>query len=64
MRLSSVLASEAMRSGGAMKIRKVPRHKQPKASVNKKIEKEIRIQVTANEAMSNRSLRYASRSSW
>ena len=64
MRLSSILANEAQRSGGIMSIQKVSRDEQPSAAVNKKIEKEIKIQVEANEAMSNRSARYASRSSW
>ena len=63
MRLSVLLAAEAERSGGDMVIEYVPSSKQPTAKTLKRIEREIAAQISANEAMSNRSMHYASRQS-
>ena len=63
MRLSVLLAAEVERSGGDMVIERVPHSKQPTAKTLKRIEREIAAQISANEAMSSRSMQYASRQS-
>lgn len=63
MKLNEVLASEVQRSGGRMVIERVPDSKQPSSKTLKRIEREIASQISANEAMSNRSMHYASRMS-
>lgn len=61
MKLSTILAKEAERSRGGMVIETVPQSKQPAASTLRRIEREIAAQISANEAMSSRSMNYASR---
>lgn len=61
MKISRVIEKEMQKSGGSVNIVKVPASKRPTASALKKLESEIASQVGANEAMSNRSMLYASR---
>ena len=61
MRLSRVIEREMEKSGGRVRVVKVPARKKPTASALTKLEREIASQVSANEAMSNRSMLYASR---
>lgn len=44
-----------------MVIQRVPRNKQPTANTLRRIEREIASQISANEAMSSRSMNYASK---
>lgn len=62
MKMSRVIAKEMQKSGGRVRVVKVPASKRPTASALTKLEREIASQVSANEAMSNRSMLYASRS--
>lgn len=62
MKISKVIEKEMQKSGGQVKVVKVPVSKRPTASALTKLEREIASQVNANEAMSNRSMLYASRS--
>lgn len=49
------------KSAGQVKIVKVPASKRPSVASLKKLDHEIAAQVSANEAMSNRSMLYASK---
>lgn len=62
MKISKVIEKEMQKSGGQVKVVKVPVSKRPTTSALTKLEREIASQVNANEAMSNRSMLYASRS--
>lgn len=62
MRISRVIEKEMQKSGGRVKVVKVPANRRPTASALTRLEREIASQVSANEAMSNRSMLYASRS--
>ena len=62
MRISRVIEKEMQKSGGRVRVVKVPANKRPTASALAKLEREIASQVSANEAMSNRSMLYAARS--
>lgn len=62
MKISKVIEKEMQKSGGQVNVVKVPVSKRPTASALTKLEREIASQVSANEAMSNRSMLYASRS--
>lgn len=62
MKISKVIEKEMQKSGGQVNVVKVPVSKRPTASALTKLEREIASQVNANEAMSNRSMLYASRS--
>lgn len=59
MRLSRVLANEAVRSAGAMVITPCPSDRQPMASTINRIEWELAAQLRANNAMRIRSMYYA-----
>lgn len=63
MKLDRMIAREINKSNGQIKIVKVPAEKRPKAEDLKKLDCEIRAQVSANEAMSSRSMLYASKTS-
>ena len=63
MNLSRMIAREINKDGSATQIVKVPANKRPKAADLKTLDREIAAQVNANEAMSNRSLVYASKTS-
>ena len=60
MRISKVIEKEMQKSGGRVRVVKVPVSKRPTASALETLEREIASQVSANEAMSNRSMLYAS----
>ncbi|MCD8015751.1 MAG: hypothetical protein LUG99_21825 [Lachnospiraceae bacterium] len=49
------------KSGGHVKMVSVPKNKRPTAVSIKKLDREIAVQVSANRAMSNRSMLYASK---
>lgn len=61
MRISKVIEKEMQKSGGRVRVIKVPAERRPTAAALKKLEREIASQVSANEAMSNRSMLYASK---
>ncbi len=61
MRISRVIEREMQKSNGRVRVVKVPANRRPTASALTKLEREIASQVSANEAMSNRSMLYASR---
>lgn len=52
---------EMKKSGGHVKMVSVPKNKRPTAVSIKKLDREIAVQVSANRAMSNRSMLYASK---
>ena len=61
MNISRMIEKEMDKSGGRVRIVKVPASKRPTAESLKKLDREIAAQVSANEAMSNRSMLYASK---
>lgn len=61
MKISQVIEKEMQKSGGRVNVSKVPINKRPTASSLAKLEREIASEVSANEAMSNRSMLYASK---
>jgi hypothetical protein len=63
MKLSRMIANEMNKSNGQVTIVRVPDDKRPTTMSLKKLDREIAAQVSANEAMSNRSVLYASRTS-
>ena len=63
VKLSVMLANEVKRSKGGMVIKEVPYSKQPTQKALRRIEREIAAEISANEAMSSRSMHYASKMS-
>ncbi len=63
MNLRRMIAREMEKGNGQIEIVKVPANKRPTAASLKKLDREIAAQVSANEAMSNRSVLLASRTS-
>lgn len=63
MRVSRMIVREMKKDNTQIKIVKVPASKRPKAADLRKLDREIAAQVNANEAMSSRSVLYASRTS-
>lgn len=61
MRISRVIAKEMRKSGGQVSVEKIPIRNRPDSASLQKLEREIASQVNANEAMSNRSMLYATR---
>lgn len=61
MRIDQIIEKEMKKSGGRVKVVKLPENKRPTAASLAKLEREIASQVSANEAMSNRSMLYAAR---
>lgn len=61
MRISRVIEREMQKSGGRVRVVKVPTSRRPTVAALTKLEREIASQVSANEAMSNRSMLYAAR---
>lgn len=60
MKLRELLATEVKRSDGEMTIESVADDGLPSAKTSERIEREIAAQISANEAMSSRSMQYAS----
>lgn len=63
MNLSRMIAREMNKGTGQIKIKRVPANKKPTAASLRKLDREIAAQVSANEAMSNRSVLLASKTS-
>lgn len=63
MKISRIIAQEMNSSAGGVKVVKVPSSKRPTAASLKRLDREIAAQVSANEAMSTRSMFYASKMS-
>lgn len=63
MRISKIIVREMNNSAGHVKIVKVPDSKRPTAASLRKLDREIAAQVSENEAMSTRSVLYASKMS-
>lgn len=63
MKGTSMIEREMRRSGGYVKIVDVPASMRPTKASLKKLDREIAAQVRANEAMSTRSILYASKAS-
>lgn len=61
MKINRMIKNEMNKSGGRVRIVQVPMEKRPTGESVKRIDREIAAQVSANEAMSNRSMLYASR---
>lgn len=61
MNISRMISKQMNKSAGQVKIVKVPVSKRPSVESLKKLDREIAAQVSANEAMSNRSMLYASK---
>ena len=61
MNFSRMLRKEMQKGNGQIEIIKVPANKRPTAASLKKLDREISAQVSANEAMSNRSVLLASK---
>lgn len=61
MKISRMIAREMEKSNGKIRIVKVPESKRPTAASLKELDREIAAQVSANEAMSNRSVLLASK---
>ena len=67
MRIGVLLAKEALRSNGVFVIQEVPEEQQPRTVDLRKSDKEIAARISANEAMSQRSMQNAAmsqRSTW
>lgn len=58
--ISRMISKQMRKSGGQVTIVKVPDSKRPTATSLKKLYREIAAQVSANEAISNRSIIFAS----
>ena len=56
MKLSRVLAREMEKSGGVVRVVKVPNERRPTAESLRTLERQISAQLDANEAMRNRSM--------
>ena len=56
-----MISKQMNKSAGQVKIVKVPASKRPTVESLKKLDREIAAQVSANKAMSNRSMLYALR---
>ena len=63
MNLSRMIAREMNKGSGQIKIKRVPASKRPTAASLRRLDREIAAQVSANEAMSNRSVLLASKTS-
>lgn len=61
MKINRMISKQMSKSAGQVTIVKVPDSKRPTAASLKKLDREIAAQVSANEAMSNRSMLYASK---
>lgn len=61
MKINRMIEREMSKSAGRVKIIEVPDSKKPTADSLKKLDREIAAQVSANEAMSNRSMLFASK---
>lgn len=59
MKINRMISKQMSKSAGQVKIVKVPASKRPTAASLKKLDREIAAQVSANNAMSNRSMLYA-----
>ena len=56
MSVSEILAKEMEKSGGRVRMVKVPANRRPSAESLQKLEREISAQINANEVMRNKSL--------
>ena len=56
MSVSEILAKEMEKSGGRVRMVKVPANRRPTAESLQKLEREISAQINANEVMRNKSL--------
>lgn len=61
MMINRMILAQMNKSNGQVKIVKVPASKRLSAKSLKKLDSEIAAHVSANEAMSNRSMVYASK---
>ena len=61
MKICRMISKQMSKSAGGVTIIKVPASKRPTAESLRKLDQEISAQVNANEAMSNRSMIFASR---
>jgi hypothetical protein len=61
MKIGKIIAQEMSNSGGRVRIVKVPDSKRPTVTSLRKLDREIAAQVSENEAMSTRSVLYASK---
>lgn len=61
MNISDIIKNEMNKSDGRVKVVKVPADRKPTAESLRKLEREISAQISANEAMRNRSMQNASR---
>lgn len=61
MKINRMIEKQMSKSKGQVRIVKIPADEKPTAESLKKLDREIAAQVSANEAMSNRSMLYASK---
>lgn len=59
MNINRIIENEMKKSNGKVRIVKVPKEKKPKVEDLIKIEKEIKAHLDANEAMMERTWKYA-----
>lgn len=59
MTIQNIIRKEMEKSGGSVRVVKVPKNRRPTAKSLRKLEFEISSHIRANEAMRNRSIFYA-----
>lgn len=63
MKISRILSREMGKSGGSVRVVKVPKERRPTEESLRILERQISAQLDANEAMRNRSMRKAAQKS-
>lgn len=61
MKINRMIEKQMSKSNGQVRIVKIPASEKPTAESLKKLDREIAAQISANEAMSNRSMLFASK---